>query len=68
MGKYRVTAPVSYLEGKKVKHFTRAHNDVVEIEDSVAKKLGDKVERIGSGEESEGADKAATGKGGKAGS
>ncbi len=52
MGKYRVTAPVSFLDGKKVKRFTRAHTDAVEISDSVAKKLGDKVEKVGDGDDS----------------
>jgi hypothetical protein len=53
MGKYRVTAPVSYLSGKKVVRYSRPHNEVVEIDDAVAKKLGDRVEKVGNSDSGE---------------
>lgn len=46
MGKYRVLEPVTYVEGKAVIMHKRPA-DVVTIDDDVAKKLGDKVQRLG---------------------
>jgi hypothetical protein len=51
MGKYIVKGPVTVVDGKKVKRYTKAHTEAVEITDSVAKKLGDKVEKVGTGDD-----------------
>jgi len=48
MGKYKVTTPgTSYVKGSKVMFHTRASEEPVDIDDAVAGKLGDAVERVG---------------------
>ena len=48
MGKYKVTTPgTSYVKGSKVMFHTQASEEPVDIDDAVAGKLGDAVERVG---------------------
>lgn len=49
MSKYRINEPVTYLEGNKVVMHQRPA-DLVKIDDAVAAKLGDSVERRGEAE------------------
>ena len=49
MGKYKVTTPgTTYVKGSKVIFHTKASEEPVDIDDDVAGKLGDAVERVGS--------------------
>lgn len=47
MGKYRINAPVVYLEGRKVVQHTRPHDEAITIDDETAKQLGDAVSPVG---------------------
>lgn len=45
MGKYRVSEPITFMDGKKVVQYYRPA-EWVDIDDATAKKLGDAVERM----------------------
>lgn len=49
MGKYRVLEPCKYQSGNKTIVHTRGsrEDEIVSIDDAVAAKLGDKVQRLG---------------------
>ena len=47
MGKYRIDGPAIVQKGNKVVRYTKAHDEAVNIDDAVAKKLGDKVRPVG---------------------
>ena len=47
MGKYRVVKPTSYVQGSKVVFHTKPSVEAINIDDAVAGKLGDAVERVG---------------------
>lgn len=49
MGKYRLKKPVVFLKGNKVVAYTHPA-ELVTLDDDVAAKLGDKVERLGQSE------------------
>ena len=47
MGKYRILKPVTFLKGNKVVRYRKPSTDAVNLDDAVAKKLGDKVRAVG---------------------
>jgi len=60
MGKYKVNTPgTSYVKGSKVIFHSKASEEPVDIDDAVAGKLGDAVERVGGGEEQPAEEQAA---------